>query len=126
MESQLSIPQGKKYQGYYWLSNSDKPVVVDGNFDGLSLPSEENPFIVEAQLYSAELNKSYSIKYIDGRYIVIAFDVNDEDETLVYKASWDIKKELIFKCCWRPESDPLCEGMDVLKPSEYYFVGFNN
>mgnify|MGYP003322291034 CR=1 FL=1 len=25
---------------------------------------------------------------------------------------------------WRPERDALCEGMDVLKPAEMLFVGF--
>ncbi len=137
METINNIPPGI-YDGYYWMSDSNKPEV----FENCSLPSiltdldaSKNPFIIEAQLYNKADKKSYSLKYVDGRYILRNFDLasrgngnistNDSCFTRKqYFANRMPEKKLIFRQYWEEKEDPLCEGMPVLQPAEMVFVGF--
>ncbi|MDE5877736.1 MAG: TIGR04423 family type III CRISPR-associated protein [Muribaculaceae bacterium] len=126
-----NIPAGS-YEGYYWLSDADKPEVINGSFDGLKLEPDENPFVIEAQLFDRKNNKSFSVKYTDGRYYAYCYDLNDIDAN--NKEDMKVQKYcsnqmcnhqwLYFRQYWRAESDELCEGMDVLQPAEMVFVGF--
>lgn len=125
-----NIPAGS-YEGYYWLSNADKPVVIDGYFNGLRLNSDDNPFVIEAQLFDRENNVSFSVKYVDGKYYAYCYKLNDatddKEEVKVQKYcsnQMDDHQWLYFLQYWRTESDKLCDGMDVLQPAEMVFVGF--
>lgn len=138
----IVIPQSDSYEGYYWMSDSDKPVIVSGG-----LPKELetldpmcNPFVIEAQLYDKAGNVSYSVKYIDGQYHIYKFS-EVADQLTVATGKYDhitLKKyqshrmdgrKLLFLQYWDAEDDPLCAGdkpMPVLQPGALVFVGFEN
>lgn len=119
-----------KYQGYLWYSDQKEPKVIDNKEFELEISDNENPFIVEGQLFDG-IN-SISIKYVDGSYIVNKYKVKDED----YNSPNTVKEflpnrmagveKLRFLEYWRPQKDSLCEDMEVLQPAELVFVGFNN
>ena len=68
----------KDFQGYLWMSDQPKPEIFDKDKERqLVLDSTKNPFVIEGQLSDGE--KSYSIKYVDGEYIVVEYDVTDDD-----------------------------------------------
>ncbi len=120
------------YQGYIWYSDQTKPKTYNNEeFDGKELDNNENPFIVEAQLFDTVNLISYSIKYVDGRYICTEYNLADykdiEFEELSYVAHrLDGVSTLHFRQYWRPEPDKQCAGMPVLQPKELVFVGFQN
>jgi len=117
------------YQGYVWRSNENAPHVYDGNKEfELEFVDGENPFVVEGFLCDGE--KSISIKFADGRYIIKIYDLNalSQDKELYdeRKSHFSDKKnlELLFRHYWRAEKDDLCDGMEVLQPAEVVFMGF--
>lgn len=119
------------YQGYLWYSDSKEPhVFVDEEF-GIEISNDQNPFIIEGQLFDGK--NSISIKYVDGEYRVNPHVVKGEDfnnvdvEIKEYHAN-RIKnvRKLQFLQYWRPEPDKNCEGMEVLQPKELVFVGFKD
>ena len=126
MESNITIPSGESFQGYYWLSDKDNPVVIDGHFDGMELEDQSNPFVIEAQLYDKLSKISYGVKYIDGRYYVnkspVTADIVNNAKSFVSK--WDGNIRLLFSNVWEAEKDPLCCDMEVLMPHNQIFVGF--
>lgn len=137
------IDPGQNYQGYLWWSNASSPQVYQ-NQQLPEWPDEKvNPFIVEGQLYNKSNNKSYSIRFVDGNYLINFFDLNELKEFEFIDKKYlpnrfpDGIQKLCFKEFWRPVKDKLCgskigeenekefEGMDVLQPAEVVFVGFN-
>ena len=115
------------YEGYIWYSDSAIPEVVDNTEFELDIPDTANPFVVEGQLFDRDRNLSYSIRYVDGRHKCVEYNLN----TLEGEVTVDVfcsnrmeNRKLRFVKYWRAESDPLCEGMDVLQPCEVVFVGF--
>lgn len=130
--------QGNKVEGYLWYSDRDKPVVYDGVDLTLDLNDEDNPFIIEGQLYDRNSEKSYCIKYIDGKYIVCQyFNVkrleenpkkNEEKEYEItdkfYQSNHMGGRILHFKEVWRAVCDKLCCNMEIFQPAEVIFVGF--
>ncbi len=128
-----NIPAGA-YEGYYWLSDADKPVVIDGSFDGLTLDPDSNPFVIEAQLFDRKNNVSFSVKYTDGQYYAYKYDLNSKAS----EAKEEVKEQkycsnqmdehpwLYFRQYWREKPDVLCDNMGVLQPAEMVFVGFEN
>jgi CRISPR type III-associated protein (TIGR04423 family) len=117
------------YQGYLWFSDQKEPEIINGIFEK-EIDDKTNPFIVEGQLFDG--SNSISIKYIDGKYIVNNYDVksdkfkNVDFKEVTYLPNFNGGDLLRFRQYWRPQSDPLCEGMDVLHPAELVFVGFDN
>lgn len=118
-----------KYQGYIWYSNESKPAKVLNNegFE-IEIADDENPFIIEGQLYDGKV--SISIKYVDGKYLYKEYDMVklnglEMTEQMFYSHRMD-GKQLKFKQYWRPEKDDKCCDMDVLQPAELVFVGFND
>ena len=64
------------YQGYVWKSDNNEPNRVSGDFnEDLSI---HNPFIVEGFLYDEERRVSYSIKYVDGEYLIYRYEVDPQ------------------------------------------------
>ena len=123
------IPKESRYTGYLWQSDQSSPMV----FRGEALPafgSGTNPFIIEGQLYNKDNDLSYSIKFVDGKYLVKEFDLKEPEtfkpiEKCYLANRLDGVAMLCFKEYWQPEKDECCAGMDVLKPAALVFVGFN-
>lgn len=118
------------YEGYYWMSDEENPIVlVNESFD-LELKDRENPFVIEAQLFSKEKNLSYSIKYVDGRYIVGKFEnitpkeMAEANNFLAHKMGKFTNLRFVQR--WEAVEDAFCEGMSVLEPAGFVFVGFNH
>ena len=124
--------QGHRPQGYIWWSDSTVPSVYMGDSPVEIEPDElESHFIIEAFLYDKEECKSYSVKYIDGKYHFYVYDGITEEEIRKQSVSFvpNRMKEtgvsaVKFVRRWRPVADPYCEGMQVMQPMEFMFVGF--
>ena len=120
------------YTGYLWYSNEKKPQILQGEEFELEIAENKNPFINEGQLYDGKT--SVSIKYVDGQYLMKTYEVKPEDlgknnQNVVrkeYIADFDGVGKLVFLQYWKPATDSLCEGMNVLQPKELVFVGFDN
>lgn len=117
-----------EYQGYVWFSDSKTPVVLLNQEYELNIDESQNPFVIEAYLFSAEDGLSHAVKFVDGKYIHKTYSLNDytseEYDEKSYFSVKEIGKKLLFRQYWRKEADVNCEGMDVLVPSRSVFVGF--
>ena len=123
--------------GYLWMSNQPEPTVIYNEPVLLSLDNDTNPFIVEGHLYVKD-KVSYSIKYVDGSYTLKQYDLTSlpkewvkEEKVKTFVANRLKKNDLILKEIhseqyWEPKEDELCNGMNVLSPGAFIFVGFNN
>lgn len=117
-----------KYTGYIWKSDSKEPeLFFDKEFE-LNLDDDVNPFVIEAWLTDG--NKSINIKFFDGQHHIYTFNLISlqnqfKSEDAIYLPSFKGVKNMQFKQFWKPEVDEFCENMEVLKPSEFVFVGFN-
>lgn len=136
--------EAANYQGYYWMSDETSPTLLSKDkefYDELN--PKNNPFIIEALLYNEQDKVSYSIKYVDGRYIVNKWEnvsrdcANKNDYTLISYYSNRLEenlgnRKLYFLQHWVEVNDPACagdmddedSGMTVLQPKELIFVGF--
>lgn len=123
-----------KYVGYIWMSNDNKPIIINNSTD-TQISLEENPFIVEGYLYSEEEEKSISIKNIDGEILISQVNIQDVNEKIdgvmqhMYRANNKLKsmgRYLKFFEYWHPEKDKQCLDMEVLKPNWIAFAGFTN
>lgn len=128
-----TIPKDVNYEGYLWMSDQTEPEtdLLHTKLEGITDLS--NPFIVEGQLYSEKEQKSYSIKYTDGKHIVIEYNLKTTlgDNTKVTEKKYianriDGVSKLKFRQYWEPKTDELCEGMNVLIPTAFVFVGFES
>lgn len=125
------INRDATYDGYLWLSDATEPVVLDGEKLDSALLEQENPFVIEAQLYDAAGSRSYAVRYADGRHVVTEFDADDINAAgrVTEKCFVPLRikhRGLHFKQLWSPRGDELCEGMPVLEPVAMIFVGFND
>ena len=120
------------YEGYMWYSDAKEPQIYDQEEKDWVIKEDENPFIVEGQLYDTENMKSISIKFVDGEYLVQTHDIDSLDFN---RANVDIKvfqsnrmngRKLRFLQYWNEKEDELCENMKVLVPSKRVFAGFVN
>lgn len=130
------IPKGGKYEGYLWISDSDKPKVEIRNqqSEGLltkilsEIIDNSNPFIVEGHLYDEVNKKSYSIRYVDGRHIVVEYNLNnlpsDYERVSFIGNRLDGVSNIKFIRYWKTELDILCECMETFVPAGYVFEGF--
>lgn len=123
------IPQSQLYEGYLWWSNANKPIIFVN--EPLSQWPEEsaNPFILEGQLFDKQNQKSFSIRFVDGSYLIHSFNLielqNNEYINKEYLPErMDGVSKLCFREYWKPEKDAFCEDMKVLKPAEIVFAGF--
>ena len=127
----IEILTNNLYEGYLWWSNAQEPMV----FQNEALPDwpgeTDNPFIIEGNIVSKENMLSYSIRFVDGEYQVNRYDLKDlKDKEFISKVYLPIRfspgiKKLCFKEFWKPVPDEFCENMQVLKPAETVFIGFN-
>ena len=68
-----------KCEGYLWWSDQQEPQVFENQSIDQCLNEVQNPFVVEGQLYDKEEKKSYSIKYVDGKYLINKYKVEESD-----------------------------------------------
>lgn len=121
-----------KCEGYLWWSDQEQPKVYQNEALDICFDETKNPFVVEGQLYDKEEKKSYSIKYVDGQYLINIYEIKDEDfndsdnETKCYLSNRMGDRWLKFLRYWEPKEDPNCEGLKVLKLTKNVFVGFND
>ena len=124
------IPKDLIFEGYLWISDSEKPVQSQEEIIAMlnDITDNSNPFIIEGQLYGEKANKSYSIKYVDGKHLVVEYILTElpkdyNEKSFIANRLENIAK-IKFRQYWKAEADKLCEGMDVLVPAEYVFTGF--
>lgn len=124
------------YEGYIWMSNQENPYLCENDF--VTLPPEgSNPFVVEGQLYNEVEGLSYSIKYIDGQYIVQEYKVtetdrkNPDNQEKAYLSNRMGDRILKFLRYWEEiiENDNIREssnpnGLPVLTQTKNVFIGF--
>ncbi len=124
----------KDFQGYIWMSDQSKPEMFDCDKERLLiLDNNKNPFVIEGQLYDKTHKKSYSVKYVDGEYLVMPYDVTDNEvknansyfpnrmtKKLFFYQRWEVIKDKKSK----EKGDEYCENMPVLEPTGFVFVGF--
>lgn len=118
------------YDGYIWYSDKSKPEIFQNQDFEFDADKIGNPFIIEGQLYDDQKKFSYSIKFVDGKYICKKYEVESTDfnkkdvEIKTFHANRMDNLKLQFLQYWKEEDDELCEGMKVLQPKELVFVGF--
>ncbi len=128
---QITIDQidySAKWTGYYWMSDKDRPTVLENALLDRTVLEPGVPFVIEAQLTSGSC--SLSIRNVDGRCMIISYDAadlndpNSKDETFISLRMGNLK--LRFKRRWQemPDVDNLCAGMPSLQPAGLMFVGF--
>ena len=123
--------KNRKYEGYIWFSDKEKPLVLrDEEYDFFVHSENENPFIVEALLYNKEQNISVIIRHT-GKYHVNEFDLKAlKEEGAVFEEvkylphRLDGIDKVNFKQLWLPEPDEHCKDMEVLKMQALIFTGF--
>ena len=120
----------KNCEGYIWWSDQQTPKVYSNSPLDTCLDETKNPFIVEGQLYDKDNQKSYSIKYIDGQYLVHEYQVEEQDfanpdnEQKCYLSNRMDGRWLKFLRYWEEIKDENCMAMHVLTFTKNVFVGF--
>lgn len=127
------INKNNKYEGYIWMSDSNKPDVLNRKPipEYIQWEDGKNPFVIEALLFDRDNQMSYTVRYIDGVHKVFSTKVDDDE--LVGNAHYISKRmgdhhKLRFFQRWKTDDDidNLCEGMPTLIPGELVFVGFES
>lgn len=123
-----------KYEGYIWWSDKDRPKVYYGDEEvNLSLNNDDNPFIIEGNLWDKAAGKSIFIRYVDGKYFTNETTVTDEDRNNPERCTEksfiahriDGVRTLNFLQYWEAFEDKLCENMEALRPQKMVFIGFD-
>lgn len=125
-----------KCEGYLWWSDQQKPKVYQDESIDICLYEAKNPFVVEGQLYDEENKESYSIKYVDGQYLINKYKVDESDfintdnEIKCYLSNRmdDNRTDdrwLKFLRYWEEREDENCMGMPVLTLTKNVFIGFD-
>ena len=120
-----SIPKGN-YEGYVWMSDQDKPEILNGQDIPRHIGGQS--FIQEALLWDADKGRSVHVRHV-GQIQVVCYDLKDKhlnDEVSFLSHRMGDHKRLMFKRTWEEEKDPACADMEVLVPGELIFVGFGN
>ena len=120
----------KNCEGYLWWSDQQIPQVYQDEALDICLDETKNPFVVEGQLYDRECRQSYSIKYVDGQYLIIIYNVaerdfaNSDNEQKDFLSNRMGDRRLKFLRYWEEKEDENCIGMPVLTFTKNVFVGF--
>lgn len=124
------------YEGYLWMSDQENPNVYENKL--VTLPKEgDNPFVVEGHLFNKKEGLSYTIKYVDGQYIVLEYQVteidlkNPDNQIKTYLSNRMGDKKLQFLRYWEDVFDEdnykdakYPYGLPVLTQTKNVFVGF--
>ena len=120
-----------KCKGYLWWSDQQKPKVYQDESIDICLYEAKNPFVVEGQLYDEENKESYSVKYVDGLYLINKYKVDESDfinidnEEKSYLSNRMDDRWLKFLSYWEEKKDANCMGMSVLTLTKNVFIGFD-
>lgn len=119
-----------KCEGYLWWSDQQEPKVYQDEQIDIILDETKNPFVVEGQLYDKEEKKSYSIKYVDGLYLINIYKVeagdltNKDNEPKCFLSNRMGGRWLKFLRYWEEKKDENCMDMPVLTFTKSVFIGF--
>ena len=119
-----------KCEGYLWWSDQQEPKVYQDEQIDIILDEAKNPFVVEGQLYDKEEKKSYSIKYVDGLYLINIYKVeagdltNMDNEPKCFLSNRMGGRWLKFLRYWEEKKDENCMDMPVLTFTKSVFIGF--
>jgi CRISPR type III-associated protein (TIGR04423 family) len=117
------------YQGYYWLSNEDKPVEILNNKLDKSV-FKDLPFVVEANFYAVKEQISISVKNVDGKYHIYQYNLKDVSierrSDITYLAHKTNSKKFVVTRVWNEYEDQNLLGMKTLIPLFSAFTGFKN
>ena len=119
-----------KCEGYLWWSDQQEPKVYQDEQIDIILDETKNPFVVEGQLYDKEEKKSYSIKYVDGLYLINIYKVeagdltNKDNEPKCFLSIRMGGRWLKFLRYWEEKKDENCMDMPVLTFTKSVFIGF--
>lgn len=135
------------YQGYLWYSDETAPRVIEDELLELDFDEHANPFIIEGLL--CDKTTSWMIRYVDGAYKVVKWNLEEIEKYLDLKDAIDSKlldctackqeekflghrmgnRILRFYRCWHLQEDDtqeqLCGGMPAFVPGERVFLGFS-
>ena len=120
-----------KCEGYLWWSDQQKAKVYQDELIDICLDEAKNPFVVEGQLYDEENKESYSVKYVDGLYLIKKYKVDESDyinidnEEKSYLSNRMDDRWLKFLSYWEEKKDASCMGMSVLTLTKNVFIGFD-
>ena len=120
-----------KCEGYLWWSDQQKPRVYQDELIDICLDEAKNSFVVEGQLYDEENKESYSIKYVDGKYHINKYKVDESDfinidnEIKCYLSNRMDDRWLKFIRYWEEKEDRNCMDMPVLTLTKNVFIGFD-
>jgi len=123
--------QINKCEGYLWWSDQQKPKVYQDELIDICLDETENPFVVEGLLYDEENKESYSVKYVDGLYLINKYKVDESDfinidnEEKSYLSNRMDDRWLKFIRYWEEKEDRNCMDMPVLTLTKNVFIGFD-
>ncbi|MEO1257798.1 MAG: TIGR04423 family type III CRISPR-associated protein [Bacteroidota bacterium] len=115
-----------QYDGYYWLSDAQKPVELTAEKLDTSIFGKL-PFVVEANFYASTEKISIQVKHIDGAYQITKFDLREAKNitTASYLSHRTNAKKYFMVEGWEANVDPfLPEGMTTLVPAWSAFAGF--
>ena len=118
--------EGTSWQGYYWMSDAERPISVDGNFK----PDIKNNFIVEALMHDKIKNESIYITHC-GTYQITHYKldmvkdyIEPYDEKSYLPLRLENVKKINFVKVWLPQEDEHCEDMEVLTLKAIVFTGY--
>lgn len=120
----------KNCEGYLWWSDREEPEIYDGKALDISIDETKNPFVVEGQIYDKEEKTSYSIKYVNGQYLINIYKVetsdftNKDNEPKNFLSNRMDGRWLKFLRYWEEKKDENCMGMPVLAFTKNVFIGF--
>lgn len=119
------LPTEAVVDGYYWLSNSPQPTIIDQQPIQLDW-FRRLPFVVEANFYAPAERISYQVKNIDGDYLILRFDLRslpatDRKEYLLDETG---NRRYCMAEVWQEVADDNLEGMTTLVPAWSAFMGF--
>ncbi len=120
----------KNCEGYLWWSDQQIPRVYQDESLDICLDETKNPFVVEGQLYDKECCTSYSVKYVDGQYVIKEYKVveqdfaNPDNERKYFFSNRMDGRWLKFLRYWEEKEDENCMGMPVLTFTKNVFVGY--
>ena len=124
-----NIPEGN-YQGYYWLSDAQKPILLEnGPIDQSIFMQGQVPFVVEANFFCQDKMISIQVKNRDGICHIAQIDVGDLGNVQRYDCSHlegDIgyTKYKMMEHWESVAGGPYLANMDTLEPVWSAFVGF--
>jgi len=116
-----------EYQGYYWFSNSPKPVILNYEKFEINILTEL-PFVVEGNLYAPLENISIQIKNIDGVYYIALIDLSNTNGYQISQPQKYLGHDLGFDYylvqAWELVEDDQCNGLETFVPAFTAFKGF--